>query len=394
MMLFEIASGSYAQIFLTDALALKRPLDKITEETAYFIFREGLYLKNGFGPRFLGPGVRYENNRYKFVGYFMERYEESLSKYVPVKQTHFCLFYDIARALENLHQNGHVHCDIKPSNILVNKDCKASLTDFGLSSYSSVSGPSPCRAQGPLYTPVFRSPEHLMGNVTVTSSSDIWAFGMTLLVSVLLPRYPGLATSDPGKLVDYLHVYVDPEDPKRLDDIKELCKSQKIPESFATIVSTCLSWNPEKRPSASEVRKEFENYKDKRSHVLSLKLTRPTEIDVSKLNIEPLKSISISQFQKERLSLNLKNFCVLLNIDVNEVILEQSIKFCTLLDTYRPNLHNPAIACLMSLYTIRDSASLQFSTCAKMCSCTVQHFVNLLEESICFVLQFLEPTNK
>lgn len=387
MILYDIACGSYAQILLNETSALKKPIDKITEDTAYFIFREGLYLKHGYGPKFLGPGVRYENKRCKFVGYFMARNEESLNKYVPVKESHFCLFLDIARSLEKLHSDGHVHCDIKPSNILVNSDCVACLTDFGLSSYSSTSGPSPCKAQGPLYTPVFRAPEHLRGSETVTAASDIWAFGMTMFTAVLMPRYPGLETSNPQRLIDFLHLYIDEDDSKRLDHIKELCAVRKIPEDFASIVSKCLNWIPTSRPSAKDLVNDFQKYDLKRSSVLKLKLTRPVEIDVELMKVENLASIPMSQFQKERLYLNFKNFCTLLNIEGPNEILSLSSEYCSLLDTYRPNIHNPALACILALYTIRESSSLQFSNCAKMMSCNMTHFAHLLEESMCYILQ-------
>ena len=45
-------------------------------------------------------------------------------------------FLEIGRAIALLHQNGHVHGDITSSNILITKDEKIFLIDFGLHEYS------------------------------------------------------------------------------------------------------------------------------------------------------------------------------------------------------------------------------------------------------------------
>jgi hypothetical protein len=172
-----------------------------------------------------------------------------------------------------------------------------------------------------------------------------------------------------------------------LDHMKELCAVRKIPEDFASIVSKCLNWIPTSRPSAKDLVNDFQKYDLKRSSVLKLKLTRPVEIDVELMKVENLASIPMSQFQKERLYLNFKNFCTLLNIEGPNEILSLSSEYCSLLDTYRPNIHNPALACILALYTIRESSSLQFSNCAKMMSCNMTHFAHLLEESMCYILQ-------
>ena len=47
-------------------------------------------------------------------------------------ENQFKWFVDIAHALQDLHREGIVHRDVKPGNILINKDGHAMLSDFGI----------------------------------------------------------------------------------------------------------------------------------------------------------------------------------------------------------------------------------------------------------------------
>ena len=46
------------------------------------------------------------------------------------------VFYQLVDAVYSLHSNGVTHCDIKPDNILIDKDDHIKLSDFGLSTSS------------------------------------------------------------------------------------------------------------------------------------------------------------------------------------------------------------------------------------------------------------------
>lgn len=47
-----------------------------------------------------------------------------------------------ARGLEHAHQNGHIHQDIKPANVLLDRDGVAKVTDFGLAGARAAAGES------------------------------------------------------------------------------------------------------------------------------------------------------------------------------------------------------------------------------------------------------------
>jgi class 3 adenylate cyclase len=82
----------------------------------------------------------------------------------------------IARALSSGHERGIVHCDVKPSNVIVLADNTAKLLDFGVATMDSL----PTAADAPPGgTVAYMSPEQLHGGA-VDHRADIWALGILL----------------------------------------------------------------------------------------------------------------------------------------------------------------------------------------------------------------------
>ncbi|SPQ26059.1 a9c2453e-7cea-46bb-903b-02bfd9aa8072 [Thermothielavioides terrestris] len=94
----------------------------------------------------------------------------------------------VLEALRVLHENGFVHTDVKPDNIMVNLSSNedgdgdmrfkdACLADFG----NTVSVDSEYAVNGyPLGTPIFRSPETTL-ILPFGPPADVWSFGATLI---------------------------------------------------------------------------------------------------------------------------------------------------------------------------------------------------------------------
>lgn len=80
------------------------------------------------------------------------------------------LIADVSAALAFAHDNGVLHLDIKPENVLVTRDGRAKVADFGMAELSSLSGHGPAFGGTPGYMP----PEQLRGD-TVTERTDEWA---------------------------------------------------------------------------------------------------------------------------------------------------------------------------------------------------------------------------
>ena len=86
----------------------------------------------------------------------------------------------IAAALKHLHANNCLHLDIKPANIMIDADGKATLIDFGVSKqYDEVNGENTSTLLGhtPGYAPIEQSGR---GMIKFNAACDIYALGATL----------------------------------------------------------------------------------------------------------------------------------------------------------------------------------------------------------------------
>jgi serine/threonine-protein kinase len=81
-------------------------------------------------------------------------------------------------ALEYAHQRGIVHCDIKPSNIMIDEMGRLKLMDFGIARSPTADDASPSRrAAGSI---AYMSPEQVTGCGEVTCRSDVYQVGLCL----------------------------------------------------------------------------------------------------------------------------------------------------------------------------------------------------------------------
>lgn len=98
------------------------------------------------------------------------------------------LLAPVARAIGVAHEIGIVHRDIKPSNILVHKDGRALVADFGLAKGDG--DPELSLSGEPLGTPYYMSPEQAEASANaIDERTDVYSLGVTF--------YEGLAGRRP-----------------------------------------------------------------------------------------------------------------------------------------------------------------------------------------------------
>ena len=124
------------------------------------------------------------------------------------------LFQTVCAAVHFAHQNLVVHRDLKPSNILVSKEGRVKLVDFGVAKLLDPDlSPITLALTQPevrLMTPEYASPEQVKGEA-ITTASDVYALGV-LLYQLLTGHRPYRLK---GRATDEIARVICEEDPER-----------------------------------------------------------------------------------------------------------------------------------------------------------------------------------
>jgi beta-lactam-binding protein with PASTA domain/predicted Ser/Thr protein kinase len=150
----------------------------------------------------------------------------------PMKATQVAK--EIAEALAAAHAEGVIHRDIKPANVMVTRDGKVLVMDFGIARL--ISGPETApQTSAVLGTASYLSPEQAQGH-SVDARSDIYALGV-VLYEMLTGRPP--FTGDSPMAIAYKQVNATPEAPSSVNP--------DVPPQLDAVVMRALSKNPANR---------------------------------------------------------------------------------------------------------------------------------------------------
>ena len=142
---------------------------------------------------------------------------------------------EVLCGLDHAHEQGILHCDIKPSNIIIDESGRARILDFGIArDLGASSGDSDVLTAG---TPEYMSPEQILPPYEVDHRTDVYSSGVTLF-QMLSGRLPfGYAPSQVD--AEMPQVRLDPPDVRRF--------RADIPEVLARIIVTATQRDRDRR---------------------------------------------------------------------------------------------------------------------------------------------------
>ncbi|NWT89357.1 MK15 kinase, partial [Lanius ludovicianus] len=261
-----------------ETVAVKKIFDAFRNRTdAQRTFREIMFLqKFGEHPNIIKllDVIQAEND--KDIYLIFESMETDLHAVIKkgnlLKDIHKCyIVYQLLRATKFIHSGNVIHRDQKPSNILLDAQCRVKLCDFGLARslcQLSEDHPTPALTEY-VATRWYRAPEILLASRNYTKGVDMWSIGC-ILGEMLLgkPLFPGTSTMNQIEQILRVIPAPSPEDILALQSeykasvINHLSSRQRVvfeeifpsstPLPALDLLKKLLVFNPDKRLTAEE----------------------------------------------------------------------------------------------------------------------------------------------
>jgi serine/threonine-protein kinase len=185
---------------------------------------------------------------------------------LTVEQT-FQLITPVLSALSAAHRIGIIHRDIKPENILISKDGRIKVADFGLARNITMGQTMTAESSVVLGSVSYLSPEQVQRGVA-DARSDIYAVGIVLF-EMLTGSKP--YSGETPIQIAYRHVN------DRIPNIQTI--KSEIPTSIAELVYEATAPNPDQRPKNAEellnILREIQAKIDPKRRQMSLELDLP-----------------------------------------------------------------------------------------------------------------------
>ena len=151
------------------------------------------------------------------------------------------LFEKVCERVEKLHAREQplVHLDLKPGNVVVDRNGDVWLLDFGLSRSLAKKGG---KVEGGGGTPAYMAPEQTCSDKSKGPSADVYALGV-ILYELLTDKLPyDLAGQDHEQMANTIREFL---------PLPPSARKRDGPRQFDNLIMRCLSKDPEGRPQSA-----------------------------------------------------------------------------------------------------------------------------------------------
>lgn len=183
------------------------------------------------------------------------------------------LMIEVCEGIAFANQNGVIHCDIKPSNVLVrqvNGQAYVKVIDFGVAKriFSDQPVENQPKTETNLFlgTPIYMSPEQFEPKRRVDTRTDVYGLGV-VLYHLLCDAPPFSPDSNVWQLVEYIRR----NDPLKPSDVVSITtghrafKARRLRGDLDWIALKCLARDPDKRyQSATQLAEDLRAFLDQK----------------------------------------------------------------------------------------------------------------------------------
>lgn len=243
----EIGVGGMARVYLARDLKHDRPvaLKVLRTELASSLGAERFLREIQISARLNHPHILtlIDSGRAGDLLYFVLPYVdgESLRQWIDREgrlplATAVGIAEQVASALDYAHEEGVIHRDIKPGNILIHRG-EVEVSDFGIAVGVEAAGGERLTTAGlAVGSPAYMSPEQARGEMAVDERTDVYSLGC--LVHEMLAGEPPFRGNSPQAVL----ARVLTAEPERLDEVRD-----EMPAPVAAAVHRALAREPAER---------------------------------------------------------------------------------------------------------------------------------------------------
>ncbi|MEP7384285.1 MAG: protein kinase, partial [Gemmatimonadota bacterium] len=242
----EVGRGGMARVYLARDLKHDRPVavKVVRPELAASLGSERFLGEIRIVSRLRHPSIMplFDSGDADGALYFVMPFEDGLSLRARLDRDGrlgiadaLSILRDVARALAHAHDQGIVHRDVKPDNVLLSGDV-AVVADFGIATAFNRAGDhTGTRAEAVIGTPAYMAPEQARGDPATDHRADLYSFG-SLAYEVFTGSPP--AASIPLNATGRSLLAIRPD----------------VPPEVAALIARCLEGDAAARPQrASEL---------------------------------------------------------------------------------------------------------------------------------------------